>query len=137
MPITRRQLLGLGVAAGAASAAGLAALELAARRAGGPGLLELPAALADPTGVHALRVGRAWLRAHPAEADRAVLERLLGDLPEAARRGGLDLRDERVRAWLRARQRDDFADGGVVELDGWWLSQTEVRFCAWLAVRQA
>jgi len=133
VPVTRRAFIGLGFVA-AIGAASTVALELAARRAGGPSLAELPAALADPLALRARRIGRAWLAAHPEEADRDALARLLGDLPGRARAAESVLRDAGVRAWLRERQRDDFVEDRIVELDGWWLSQTEARFCAWLAI---
>jgi len=38
--------------------------------------------------------------------------------------------DERLRALVVARQRDDFDRGRVVNVDGWILSQTEVYLCA-------
>lgn len=65
----------------------------------------------------ARRVGRAYLRRHPAEADVALLRAALAaDLGDPER--------------LRARVRGDFEREAVVRVQGWVLSRTEARLCA-------
>jgi hypothetical protein len=132
VPVTRRRFVGIALVTVTGGAALVAAVGVS-RRAGGPGLAELPVAIGEPGLWGARRIGRAWLRAHPEEADRIALERLLAPLPEALRRTG-SLRDPKVLEWLRERQRADFAADRIVELDGWWLSQTEARLCAYLSL---
>jgi hypothetical protein len=41
---------------------------------------------------------------------------------------------EQLRSGLRSRQQQDFAEGRIVELDGWMLSETEVKLCALAAL---
>jgi hypothetical protein len=45
-----------------------------------------------------------------------------------------DMNPHQLRAWLNARQSRDFANGRIVTLQGWVLSQTEVQVCAWLSL---
>ena len=116
-------------AAGGAAASGLigpaltlgCAREAALERA-------LVGLLSDPAGAAA--VGRVWLAQAPGEADAA---RLVEDLagPRLAEwqqlaAGGADA----LRPLVRARHVDDFAAGKVASVNGWVLSQTEVRLCA-------
>ena len=96
-------------------------------------LPDLPVVVGEPGLWRARRIGRAWLRAHPEEADRSALERMLAPLPDALRRVE-SLRDPGVLEWLRERQRADFAADRIVELERWWLSQTEARLCAYLSL---
>ncbi|MFQ5700169.1 MAG: hypothetical protein ACE5IL_18045, partial [Myxococcota bacterium] len=95
----------------------------AARRA--PGLLAHPGSAA--------RLGRRFLEAHPAEADRERLLRTLG-LPRngVARVSPAQLEAHGRR--LRELHREDFREARVVELGGWTLSLTELRLAAlvWL-----
>lgn len=79
----------------------------------------------------ARQVGRAYLTAAPAEADR---DRLLAQLfpqlePGAAADGSTAWRES-----FSSRCRQDFADGQTVQVDGWVLSLTEVRLCALAAL---
>jgi hypothetical protein len=72
-------------------------------------------------------IGAAYLAQNPLEWDRA---RLLEELD--LRAAGTDR--ERIRSLVGERQRDDFASGRVVEVNGWILSQTEVRLYALAAL---
>jgi hypothetical protein len=129
--VTRRRFVLF--AAGVGAACGLGALaELASRELGGVSLLDVPEELRDPGTSAARRVGAAWLRAHPEEASRAALEGLLAPLPAGVH--AASLRAAELHDWLRERQRAEFRAGRLVQLEGWWLSPTEVRLCAWLAL---
>ena len=79
------------------------------------------------------QIGRAWLRANPAESNRGELERRLAPLPEGVR-STESLRDPEVRDWLQRRQREDFEADRIVQLEGWWLGETEARFCGLLSM---
>jgi len=70
-------------------------------------------------------VGRRYLAAHPGQADERMLLRLLRPLgdPDVLAREQLGVR-------VRRAVRDDFAEGRVVLVDGWYLSLTEARLCA-------
>jgi hypothetical protein len=78
-------------------------------------------------------LGQAYLRQHPEEADKAILERLvaaqLGDLREAEAAGKTALK----RSFERAKGRD-FERGAVVQLGGFMMSRTELRACALVAL---
>jgi hypothetical protein len=67
---------------------------------------------ADPAAARA--IGAAYLRAYPNDALRGV--HATARLP---------------RAEIAARVCDDFAAGRVVMVNGWMLSETEARLCAW------
>ncbi len=75
-----------------------------------------------------IAAGRAYLASAPSEADAVALaEKVLTDLPlgataAVARRA---FRDRLVR---------DFHQGQTVQADGWYLSRTEARLCALLAL---
>jgi hypothetical protein len=76
----------------------------------------------------AIVVGRRYLRMRPAEAELSTL--LEWVLPQ-----GLRLRPEHeIRSILANRIRADFESRRTVELEGWVLSETEVRLCALLAL---
>jgi len=72
----------------------------------------------------ARQVGQAYLQQAPGEADR---ERLTAEL--IAR-----FNDDPSREALTACCRADLADGRTVTVNGWVLSQTEVRLCALAAL---
>lgn len=122
--------------AGRATALALAAPSLLSALAGCGPDAELGGRLAgfygDPEAAAA--VGRVWLAASPEEADRALLiERMAdGSLDEWERLARRD--PEALRAAVRARHRTDFAEDRVVRLNGWILSETEVRLCALAAL---
>ena len=88
----------------------------------------LTACFHDPTSARA--VGRAYLAAVPEEASvQALVGRLIGETSAVS--APLPLADrEALRAAMRSRIRRDFAEGRVVTVDGWFLSQTEARLCA-------
>lgn len=80
-------------------------------------------------------VGKAYLRRFPDEGDFHALSRYIGlDARIEFQRKTGDLVPERreraLKRWARDRIRADFSDGRVVDLDGWILSQFEVRLCA-------
>lgn len=79
-------------------------------------------------------IGREYLRQAPKEADEHLLIDLLcacgpEGRAELARADAVKLRD-----WLSLKQRRDFEHGQVVDVQGWILSETEVRLCALAAV---
>lgn len=85
----------------------------------------------------AAAIGRAYLAGHPQDADPDTLVenvtaglRCRGCDPEAA--GRADLRQAIARE-----VRDDFAQGRVVNVDGWVLSATEARLCGLAALVHA
>jgi hypothetical protein len=119
--IDRRALLRLLVALG------LAGRFLARRRpsvAGEPPG-SLPELFADRES--AVVLGGAYLELRPEERATPILLERLGltreALNEVAER-------ERVLDGLRQRHRDDFRMGRIVELQGWFLSETELRLSA-------
>jgi hypothetical protein len=76
-------------------------------------------------------VGAAYLKAVPAESDRAKLERLLlQDLGLEARFAS----PEELGRLVADRIRDDFAEDRVAQVEGWVLSRTEARLCALAAL---
>ena len=71
----------------------------------------------------AARIGHAHLAAAPENGDADLVLRLL-EVPE-----GMDA------AWeLEARRRADFRHGRVEPVEGWILSQTEIRLCVLAAL---
>jgi hypothetical protein len=69
----------------------------------------------------ARRLGEAYLRQHPDEADREwLLREVMGDSAP----GG-----ERLQR-LASRRRQDLHRGTIVIVDGWVLARTEARLCA-------
>lgn len=77
----------------------------------------------------AVRLGEAYLAAHPEEADPGHLtHRTLTAL------GDVSPPDADLRPRLAAACRRDFAEGRTVQLDGWILAETELRACALVAL---
>lgn len=79
----------------------------------------------------AARIGHAYLRQAPREADERRLLALI--CPAGGRWQTADT--SRLRRMLARQQRDDFAQGRVVRVRGWLLSLTEARLCALAALR--
>lgn len=80
----------------------------------------------------ARRIGAAYLRLHPQEADAASLRRSFASAPGGAA-GSLEAMGAgEFAGWIRDRRRGDFRDGRTVAVDGWILSITEARLCALL-----
>jgi hypothetical protein len=93
----------------------------------------------------AASLGRRYLSAFPEERDT---EKLRGALSESLRPGRFDATTdfdsadplsgagaqagEALRARLAQVRRDDFRSGNVVELNGWIVSRSELRLCAWI-----
>ena len=80
-------------------------------------------------------VGKAYLRRFPDEGDIQTLSRSIGlDVRTGFQRKTGQLvvgrSEHSLKRWARDRIRADFTDGRVVVLDGWILSQFEVRLCA-------
>lgn len=82
----------------------------------------------------ALRIGEAYLRNDPQDADVESLPASIAGSPEEAVRIFETMRPSELTDWIRERVRDDFRDGRMVVLDGWVLSRTVVRLCALLAL---
>ncbi|HEY7137423.1 MAG TPA: hypothetical protein VIB48_20370 [Acidimicrobiia bacterium] len=74
---------------------------------------------------HVANVGHAYLKEYPTDGDVARLEQALA-LPAKNPTDHLDRLDRLVRA--------DFANGRVVRVSGWSLSQTEARAAALVAL---
>jgi hypothetical protein len=82
----------------------------------------------------ASNIGLAYLISHPAEAGRERLARLvLSRLSQGGYAAAIG--DHRsLGLAVAACLRDDFACGHTVNVDGWVLSRTEARLCAWSAL---
>ena len=82
-------------------------------------------------------IGRAYLRAHPSEADP---ERLVAGITGDWEQGPAELdrlgRDA-LRLRLREQIRTDFAEGRTVRVDGWVLAASEARLFGLSALIQA
>ena len=77
-------------------------------------------------------MGREYMCGVPMEACETRLVALIcaeRSEPLPIRRG-----PRAIREWARARIRDDFRAGRVVEIQGWIVSATEVRLCALAAI---
>lgn len=94
--------------------AGLAIASVAA-----PALARTPAIAAIDV-VGATEIGQAWLAVHPADA-RSLRADLVPATDEAPAR-------------LKRRVRDDFGQGRMFNHKGWFLSETEARLCALIAL---
>jgi len=76
-------------------------------------------------------VGRAYLAAHPAEADLGLLARRLAAEPATARALAVASADPAALGQALAQAiRTDFLARRMVKLDGWLLARTEARLCA-------
>lgn len=115
---TRRRFVQASVILAAAGLAGRHALE--ARSPGSPAE-RLLSVLGDRAA--AAGIGHARLAVAPEDADVDRVLRLL-EVPE-----GADVARE-----LEARRRADFRDGRIVPVEGWMLSQTEMRLCVLAAL---
>ena len=82
----------------------------------------------------AAAVGREYLRIAPVEADALkLIELICAGRPERyaeLNRAGMG----KVRSILLHQQREDFDKGGIVNVKGWILSETEARLCALAAL---
>lgn len=81
-------------------------------------------------------VGQAYLRATPEEThERRLVSLVCRQL--AGGRTGVALGDRAsLREQVREAQRQDFANGRVVQVEGWVLARTEARLCALAALRR-
>jgi hypothetical protein len=78
-------------------------------------------------------IGRRYLALRPEEANLNRLTALIFRTPEHCAR--LENADTgQLRAILLNQQRADFARGRTIMIDGWILSETEVRLCALAAI---
>ncbi|NEX23258.1 hypothetical protein G3480_23665 [Thiorhodococcus mannitoliphagus] len=122
--LTRRELLALTLAAGLLR--GLPQTASAAQTATEP-LLDVVSNRAA-----AAVLGRAYLVAHPEEADLARLRTLLQE------RLRTDVSDEAsILVRIERQLRNDYIRGDLVEVDGWLLSLTEARLYALAALARA
>lgn len=110
-------------------------------------VLALPAAATSPIAAEgaaaarmremlaAATVGRLYLEQHPQEASVAWLEqRLFGtELSTRSERAGRVELIER----LRQGRQQDFRDGDLVVLDGWFFARSEARLLALISLRPA
>lgn len=79
-------------------------------------------------------IGREYLRRVPNEANATLLVDLISS-SSAERRLELTKADtKKLRELLLLQQRQDFEDGRIVKVQGWILSETEVRLCALAAL---
>ncbi len=79
-------------------------------------------------------VGREYLRRVPEEADVHRLVDGICSCYPVGREGLIRAGQQELRARLRDQQRQDFENGHIVKLQGWILSETEVRLCALAAL---
>ena len=125
---SRRTFL-LTVLVGALAAAGCGEQGTSGSVAGVPAWL--PGAVGDADA--AARVGRAYLAAHPGEANLdtllAAIDTALGDELEAA-----DSDPQRILTALRRAVRAEYQRGESVNVQGWVLSVSESRVYALLAI---
>ena len=126
MKLTRRRLVGGLLGFLGLTAAARWAPRLLGGRSGAEILVrELVRLVAVPDPV---ATGRAYLVAAPAETDAAALAgRVLAGLPLAGTA-------EEARRAFRDRMAADFREGRTAQADGWYLSRTEARLCALLAL---
>jgi hypothetical protein len=82
----------------------------------------------------AAAIGQEYLLGSPGEASLDFLVRTiasaLGGTPNQVAR----IARRELRARYQSRQRSDFAEGHMVSVQGWFLSQTEARLCALVAL---
>lgn len=120
--------------------AALAALGLAGTAATTPGCTRprdpLSAALAGffEDRDRAAAVGAVYLEHFPDEADSETLLARLFEAGVAVAREQAAADPDGLVARLRGQHREDFAAGRTVQLEGWALSLTEARLCAWAAL---
>ncbi len=132
-PDRRRFLAGAGRAA-LGVAAGPLLLSQAGCGAGEP-LVEALLAFYGDRGA-AEQVGFEYLKRFPREDDvTRLVRRLAGSRARQSKWEALSADPAALAAALRARHRADFAEGRIVVLRGWVLSQTEARLCALAAKR--
>ncbi len=121
MKVTRRKfLIGLGASCGGIL---ITATGIRLFRGAVPSTVEVALELHAHPGWH--EAGARYLTAFPGESrPRELLAGVFGGKPPE-----LSSKKE-IRAFLRARVREDFKKGSVVRLDGWVLSLTEARLAA-------
>jgi hypothetical protein len=124
-PVDRRTFLGLLARAGGGCAALAAAGAVGLRTISAAGAVRDVANPPANDGIVAL--GRAYLRAHPDEADLATLKRAV---PGLAGDGSVRERLPDLAGVVA----DDFAAGRVVTVDGWQLAASEARAAAAVAL---
>lgn len=78
----------------------------------------------------AVRLGRKYLEIAPAERSEERLGEMI--LGAAWGEGNSDARDIATR--VRVRRDEDFREGDLVTIDGWFLARTEARLCALAAL---
>jgi hypothetical protein len=102
-----------------------------ARAAEPDGLADIYSRLDARVGLRVARLGKAYLRRHPAEASRSRLAELIeaadgGSLHSALTQGELAMQTALGEVYKR-----DFEAERVVRVEGWVLSLTEARLHAW------
>lgn len=75
-------------------------------------------------------IGRVYLRQVPAEGDVPTLARLIAASLSTGPAALARMSDAALRHGIAQRIRQDFADGRIVDVDGWLLSVTEARLYA-------
>ena len=121
MTVTRRSMIGLAALAVAPRGAAADPMAAIAGR-----LAALHASPAD-----ACAIARAYVSASGADTWRAAAGPL--DMARVLAPAAAIDDPATLRAWLGARIRADFAEGAVVDVDGWRLSRTEVGACLLVA----
>jgi hypothetical protein len=79
-------------------------------------------------------IGLEYLRCVPQEADVGLLVDLICASQPKRRAEFAQAHMGKLRALLRSQQRHDFERGRTAEVQGWILSQTEVRLCGLAAL---
>lgn len=81
----------------------------------------------------AREIGKEYLRLAPSENDVAVLIRNV--IPDSGRMRSLSTAGrESLRRHIATASREDFQQGRMISVNGWMLSQTELRLCAIVAL---
>jgi hypothetical protein len=79
-------------------------------------------------------IGWQYLQSTATEKNVETLIDLVCSTQSLGRREFLDMDKDRLRAVFASQQRDDFANNRTVKVQGWILSETEVRLCALAAL---
>ena len=81
-------------------------------------------------------VGKKYLACIPFETDAEKLAQQALPGAENTAMGAGEVGYDQFKAVVHSRVRDDFRQGRVINLDGWVLSETEVRLCSLLALQR-
>ena len=80
-------------------------------------------------------IGREYLRCAPREANELLLVNLICSSLKKNRNELEKVNVDELRELLVLQQRNDFKNGHIIKVQGWILSETEVRLCALAALK--